>query len=151
MNEMTTGVQIILAQHCNGNEKPRLFGGQLMAWIDVIGAVAARRYCGKPVTTACIDNLSFLRPAWLNDILVQEARITWTGRTSMEVRVDSYVEENGKRELVNRAYLVYVALDENEKPSPVPEFFPQNEEEETEYAAAVERKIMRMQEGSAKK
>ena len=145
MSEITTGVQIVLAQHCNGNEKPRLFGGQLMAWIDVIGAVAARRYAKKAVTTACIDGLSFLRPAYLNDIIVQEARVTWTGNTSMEVRVDSFVEKDGERELINRAYVVFVAIDENERPSRVPEFMPETEEEEAEYSAAVERKIIRMQ------
>lgn len=148
MSEISTGVQIVLAQHCNGNEKPRLFGGQLMAWIDVIGAVAARRYAGKPVTTACIDNLSFLKAAYLNDIIIQEAKVTWAGHTSMEVRVDSYIDRYGKKELINRAYLVYVALDENERPAPVKEFVPQNEEEEEEYSAAVERKIIRMASGN---
>ncbi len=147
MKEISTSVQIVLSQHCNGNAIPRLFGGQLMAWIDVIGAVAARRYANKAVTTACIDYLGFLRPAYLNDIIVQEAWVTWTGNTSMEVRVDSYVEKDGARELINTAYVVYVALDENERPSKVPPFFPQNEEEEAEYAAAVERKIVRMQAG----
>lgn len=148
MSEITTGVQIVLAQHCNGNEKPRLFGGQLMAWIDVIGAVAARRYAGRPVTTACIDHLSFLKAAYLNDIIIQEAKVTWAGRTSMEVRVDSFIEKYGEKELINRAYLVYVALDENERPAPVKEFIPLNQEEEDEYAAAVERKILRMSQGS---
>lgn len=148
MSEITTGVQIVLAQHCNGNEKPRLFGGQLMAWIDVIGAVAARRYANKPVTTACIDHLSFLKAAYLNDIIIQEAKVTWAGRTSMEVRVDSFIEKYGEKELINRAYLVYVALDENERPAPVKEFIPLNQEEEDEYAAAVERKILRMSQGS---
>ena len=61
--------------------------------------------------------------------------------------MDSYIDHYGDKELINRAYLVYVALDENEKPSPVPEFVPANEEEEEEYAAAVERKIMRMASG----
>lgn len=147
MSEITTGVQIVLAQHCNGNEKPRLFGGQLMAWVDVIGAVAARRYAGKPVTTACIDHLSFLKAAYLNDIIIQEAKVTWAGRTSMEVRVDSFIENYGEKELINRAYLVYVALDGNERPAPVKEFVPQNQEEEDEYSAAVERKILRMSQG----
>ena len=147
MSEITTGVQIVLAQHCNGNERPRLFGGQLMAWIDIIGAVAARRYAQKAVTTACIDNLSFLKAAYLNDIIIQEAKVTWSGRTSMEVRVDSFIDHFGEKELINRAYVVYVALDENEKPSPVKEFIPENEEEEAEYAAAVERKILRMANG----
>ena len=57
MHEVTTGVQIVLPQHCNGYEKPRLFGGQLMAWIDIIAAVAARRYACCAVTTVRVDNL----------------------------------------------------------------------------------------------
>ena len=102
--EKTTAVQIVMPQHCNGYAKPRLFGGQIMAWIDVIGAVAARRYTQRAVTTVCIDNLTFLKPAYLNDTVVQEAVVTWTGHTSLEVRVDSMVERlDGSRELINRA------------------------------------------------
>ena len=93
MSEKTTSVQIVMPQHCNGYAKPRLFGGQIMAWIDVVGAVAARRYTGHAVTTVCVDNLTFLKPAYLNDTVVQEAWVTWTGRTSLEVRVDSMVEK----------------------------------------------------------
>ena len=69
MTEKTTAVQIVMPQHCNGYPKPRLFGGQIMAWIDVVGAVAARRYTQKAVTTVCIDNLTFLKPAYLNDTM----------------------------------------------------------------------------------
>ena len=117
MTEKTTTVQIVMPQHCNGYAIPRLFGGQIMAWIDVIGAVAARRYTHAAVTTVCIDNLTFLKPAHLNDTVVQEACVTWTGRTSLEVRVDSYVETlDGRRTPVNRAYLVFVAIDEQCSP-----------------------------------
>ena len=124
----------------------RLFGGQIMAWIDIVGAVAARRYAKRVVTTACIDHLSFIAPAYLNDTLVQEARVTWTGRTSMEVRIDSFVEQmDGYRRLVNRAYAVYVALDDEGQPSPVPPFTPAMEEERQEYAAALKRREIRRQ------
>ena len=144
MAEKTTAVQIVMPQHCNGYAKPRLFGGQIMAWIDVIGAVAARRYSQKAVTTVCIDHLTFLKPAYLNDTVVQEASVTWTGRTSMEVRVDSMVEKlDGTRELINRAYAVFVALDENDQPSTVPPFSPQTEEESKEYQNAEIRRKQR--------
>ena len=144
MAEKTTTVQIVMPQHCNGYAKPRLFGGQIMAWIDVIGAVAARRYSQKAVTTVCIDHLTFLKPAYLNDTVVQEASVTWTGRTSMEVRVDSMVEKlDGTRELINRAYAVFVALDENDLPSTVPLFSPQTEEEIKEYQDAEIRRKQR--------
>ena len=146
MNEITTGVQIVLPQHCNGYAKPRLFGGQMMAWIDIIGAVAARRFTRCAVTTVCIENLNFIGPAYLNDTITQDARVTWTGRTSLEVRVDSYVEQlDGTRSLVNRAYVVYVALDDNDRPTTVPTFTPETEEERQEYEAALRRREIRLQ------
>ena len=145
MAEKTTTVQIVMPQHCNGYSNPRLFGGQIMAWIDVVGAVAARRYTGQAVTTVCIDNLTFLKPAFLNDTVVQEAVVTWTGNTSLEVRVDSFVERlDGAREMVNRAYLVFVALDENDRPTSVPRFVPETDAEKAEYAAALARREIRL-------
>ena len=145
MREITSGVQIVLPQHCNGYKKPRLFGGQIMAWIDIIGAVAARRFAHRAVTTVCVDHLTFIAPAFLNDTVVQEAYVTWSGRTSMEVRVDSFVEQlNGERQMVNRAYAVFVALDDEDRPAPVPAFIPETEEEKQEYQAAQERRRIRL-------
>ncbi len=146
MNLVTSGVQIVLPQHCNGYKKPRLFGGQIMAWIDILGAVAARRFTGCAVTTVCVDNLSFFAPAYLNDTVVQEARVTWAGHTSLEVRVDSYVERlDGSRELINRAYAVFVALGDDDKPVPVPVYEPETTEEKLEYTAALRRRAIRLQ------
>ena len=145
MTEKTTTVQIVMPQHCNGYSKPRLFGGQMMAWIDVVGAVEARRYTQHAVTTVCIDNLTFLEPAFLNDTVVQEAAVTWTGHTSLEVRVESMVERlDGSRELINRAYVVFVALDEEGRPTAVPPFIPETTEEKQEYAAAEARRRIRV-------
>ena len=145
MRDITTSVQIVLPQHCNGYKKPRLFGGQMMAWIDVVGGVAARRYTQSAVTTVCVDNLNFLNPAFLNDTVVQEAVVTWTGRTSLEVRVDSFVEQlDGTRKPINRAYLVFVALDEHDQPAEVPPFTPQTDAETKEYEAALERRRIRL-------
>ena len=145
MAEITSGVQIVLPQHCNGYAKPRLFGGQIMAWIDIIAAVAARRFTHSAVTTVCVDNLNFIAPAYLNDTIVQEARVTWTGRTSLEVRVDSFVEQlGGERALVNRAYAVFVALNDQDQPVQVPVFTPETDEEKAEYQAALERRRIRL-------
>ncbi len=145
MRRITTAVQIVMPQHCNGYAKPRLFGGQMMAWIDVVGAVEARRYTQHAVTTVCIDNLSFLKPAYLNDTIVQEACVTWTGRTSLEVRVDSMVERlDGSRELINRAYVVFVALDDEDRPAQVRPFSPETEEERQEFDNAEIRRQLRL-------
>ena len=70
----------------------RLFGGRLMQWIDVVAGVVARRHSGCEVTTASVDQLEFQAPAFVNDTIAMEGRITHVGRTSMEVRVDTFVE-----------------------------------------------------------
>lgn len=145
MNRTTTSVQMVLASDCNGYKKARLFGGRLMSWIDVTAAVCAQRFTGTAVTTVCVDHLIFHKPAFLGDTIVQKACVTWSGRTSLEVRVDTYVEKlSGERELTNEAYVVFVALDEQDKPTPVPTFVPETEEEQAEYAAAQERRRMRL-------
>ncbi len=142
---VTTSVQIVLPQHCNGYARPRLFGGQIMAWIDIIGAVAARQYTHTNVTTVCVDNLSFIEAAYMNDVIVQEAVVTWTGNTSLEVRVDSYVERmDGSRFPVNRAYLVFVALGEDERPTRVPPFTPRTPDAIAEWEAAERRRAIRL-------
>lgn len=138
----TEQVHIIFPDHVNGTH--RLFGGQLMAWIDVVAAVVARRHAGMNVTTATVDELSFLHAALLDNTIVLVGRVTYVGRTSMEVRVDTYVERlDGGREQVNRAYLVMVALDENDKPAQVPELILESQEEREEWAAGAYRKKAR--------
>lgn len=112
--------QFRLLKYEDINGVNRLFGGKLMAWIDEVAGVTARRHCEAYVTTACIDNLQFKEPAFLDDMIVIIGRVTYIGRSSMEVRVDSYVEDRtGHRRPINRAYVTMVALDENEKPTAV--------------------------------
>ena len=138
-DSITTDVEILMPSNLNGYE--RLFGGQLMQWIDVVAAVAARRHSGCEVTTACTDYLEFLSPAYVNETLLLEARVTYVGTTSMEVRVDTFVEAlNGEKRRVNRAYIVMVALDtETRKPTPVPPLLLETEEDHAEWTAGMER------------
>lgn len=115
----TEQIQILMPEHINGYQ--RLFGGKLMEWIDVVAAVAARRHSGYNVTTASVSQLEFKKAAYVNSTIVLKAQLTYVGTTSMEVRVDTFVEYlNGSQEMINRAYLVMVALDENDNPIPVP-------------------------------
>ncbi len=86
----TEQVQILMPGQINGQY--RLFGGHLMEWIDVVAAVVARRHSGYEVTTACVDNLQFKAPAFVNDTIILVGKMTYVGKTSMEVRVDTYVE-----------------------------------------------------------
>ncbi|HCB92058.1 MAG TPA: acyl-CoA thioesterase, partial [Ruminococcaceae bacterium] len=126
------------------NSQNRLFGGQLVAWIDIVAGAVARRHSNRCVTTAEIDNLQFKAPVPADSLVVLHGRLTCVGRTSMEVRVDSYVEEvSGKRKLVNTAYLVLVALDENGRPTPVPRLICDTPQEKAEWAAGEKRRELR--------
>ena len=140
----TRQVQLLMHEHMN--HQHRLFGGRLMEWIDIVAGVVARRHSGCNVTTACIDRLDFLGPAFIGDTIVLDGRITYAGRTSMEVRVDTYVEKlDGHRDHINRAYLVMVAVNDEGRPVPVPELKLETEDEKTEWQAALRRREMRKQ------
>ena len=136
--------QVHILSQGNLNGYSRLFGGQLMGWIDVVAAVVARRHSGRNVTTAVVDMLQFQAPAYANDTVLILGKITYSGRTSMEIKVTVYVEElSGERKLINTAYVVMVALDENERPTEVPGLILETEEERTEYENAKLRKARR--------
>ena len=138
----TEQVQILSQGNLNGYK--RLFGGQLMEWIDVVAAVVARRHSERNVTTAVVDTLEFKGPARANDTLLLCGQLTYVGRTSMEVCIHSYVENlDGTRNLINTAYVVMVALDENERPTPVPRLVLETEEEKAQWEAAKKRNLLR--------
>jgi len=140
---LTRQVQIVFPQHANG--RGRLFGGQLMQWIDIVAAVVARRHAERNVTTAAVDNLIFKAAAFVNDTVTLCGRITFVGRTSMEVRVDAFVESlDGQSRLINTAYLTIVALDENEKPAPVPALRLETDEERAAWEEGLARRARRL-------
>ena len=126
------------------NAAGRLFGGDLLSWIDLTGALAAKRHCNMPVSTVAIDNIHFAKPLHLGDIAILISNVTHVGNSTMEVRVNSYVEDlaTGHRSLVNTAYLVYVAL-KDEKPSRVPRLIPETDIEKREWFAGEKRNEIR--------
>ena len=126
------------------NTRGKLYGGRLLEWIDMVAGITGRRYCGTEVTTAAIDKLDFLTAAKLGDILEIIGKVTYVGNTSFEVKVETYVDrQNGERERINRAYLVMVALDEEESSIRPPRLVLQNDEERLEYEAAEQRYLAR--------
>lgn len=130
------------------NSEGRLFGGQLMSWIDEVAGTVAVRHSGNPVTTAAIDNMQFKQGAKLDDIVVIIGKMTHVGRTSMEVRVDTYVEDrrNGMRHVLNRAYLTEVCIDEDNTPAIVPYGLNiRTESEKAEWEGAEKRRELRRQ------
>lgn len=137
--------QIVMSGDVNGAN--RLFGGKLMQWIDITGAIACRRQAnGRHCVLHIADSMRFVEPVKLNDIVSIRARVTWTGRTSLECRVESHVEDGkGNRRLVNIAYMLYVCVDEEGRPTPVEPFVPQSDAEKAEWEAAVERRKIRIE------
>ena len=135
-------------QYADINGSNRLFGGRLMSWMDEVAAITAARHCGKDVTTASVDNLQFKSGAYLADIIVLIAKVTYVGRTSMEIRVDVYVENvaNGERRQINRAYFTEVCVDDNGKPMEIEYGLElQNESEKAEWESALKRRELRKQ------
>ena len=137
-------VHIVRPNHLNGAN--RLFGGILMQWIDEVAGIVAKRHSMCNVTTASVDNLTFLHGAYQNDMVVIKGKLTWVGTTSMEVCVDTYVETlDGKRDRINNAHFMMVAIDENNKPVQVPRLLLQTEDEHLAWAHGEERRRIRNQ------
>ena len=131
-------------EHLNG--AGRLFGGKLMEWIDELAGLVGIRHAQQDVITASIDNLKFIRGAYLKDIIVLIGRVTFVGRTSMAVRVDTYIESiEGIRKPINRAYLTLVAIDAQGNPVEVPGLILETEAQKAEWEAGIRRREMRRQ------
>ena len=137
-------VRVVRPNHLNGAN--RLFGGILMQWIDEVAGIVAKRHCMCNVTTSSVDNLPFLKGAYQNEMVVIQGTLTWVGSSSMEVCVDTYVENlQGERLRINNAHFMMGALDENDKPVQVPRLILQTEDEHLAWAHGEERRRIRNQ------
>ena len=124
------------------NTLGNLFGGELLAWMDVIASVSAHRHCKRVVVTASVNNVSFQQPIAHASIVTLEAKVSRAFTSSMEIFVDVFVEDNlaGTRIKCNEAIYTFVAVDQNGGPIQVPELIPETEEEKIRYEGALRRK-----------
>jgi acyl-CoA hydrolase len=124
------------------NTLGNLFGGQLLAWMDVIASVSAHRHCKRVVVTASVNNVSFQKPIQHASIVTLEAKVSRAFSSSMEIFVDVFVEDpvTGLREKCNEAIYTFVAVDQNGGPIQVPELIPETDEEITRFEGALRRK-----------
>ena len=137
-------VHVVRPNHLNGAN--RLFGGILMQWIDEVAGIVAKKHAMTNVITASVDNLTFLHGAYQNEMVVIKGKIIWVGTSSMEVCVDTYVENiSGERRRINNAHFMMVALDENDNPVRVPRLKLQTEDEHLAWAHGEERRKIRIQ------
>lgn len=122
------------------NPNGTLFGGVIMSWIDEVAFMSARRYSGRPfVVTASIDNITFLLPLRTGDHVILTSQVNYAGRTSMEIGVKVEKEDpyTGDRTQATSAYLTFVALDEHNKPCPVPEIRLETDEDHRRFEEAL--------------
>jgi acyl-CoA hydrolase len=124
------------------NTLGNLFGGQLLAWMDVIASVSAHRHSKRVVVTASVNHVSFQRPIKHASIVTLESKVSRAFSSSMEIFVDVFVEDpvTGEREKCNEAIYTFVAVDQNGGPIQVPELIPETEEEKMRYEGALRRK-----------
>ena len=128
------------------NSLGTVFGGRVMAWIDIAAAMAAGRHARQAVVTASLDALNFLAPVKLGHIVHIRAMVNFSSRTSMEVgvRVDSENPLTGEMTHTATAYTTFVAVDNHGKPSPVTTLVPSTEEEKRRYREAQHRRGARV-------
>jgi uncharacterized protein (TIGR00369 family) len=138
--------QLMHPEHANllGN----VHGGWIMKLVDEAGALASMRHAQRKVVTVAIDSMVFRQPIRIGDLIILNAEVTYTGRTSMEVEVQVQAENpiTGERTHTNTAYLVYVAVDDNGRPSKVPPLEAETEQEKEKMERAKERQERRLKE-----
>ena len=115
-----------------------LLGGRLLHWIDIVGALAATRHARKPVATVSIESVDFRHPIRAGSMVMLNARVIWTGRTSIKVRVRVMAENMYTGDVIstNNALLTYVAMDETGAACVVPRIQPVTEEDARYYDSA---------------
>ena len=129
----------------NANSYGNVHGGVIMKMVDEAGALVAMRHANRPVVTVAVDSMTFLKPIYVGNLVLCHAEISYVGRTSMEVRVEVVAEHplTGESNVTNTAFLVYVALDENGNPTPVPDIIYETPEEKLRGEEARERQAYR--------
>ena len=137
--------QLMHPEHTNllGN----VHGGWIMKLVDEAAALACMRHAQKKVVTVAIDSMTFRRPIRIGDLIILNAEVSYTGRTSMEAEVHVVAENpiTGKRTHTNTAYLVYVALDDRGRPTQVPPLKAETADEERRMEEAAARQKRRLE------
>ncbi|GGL59444.1 acyl-CoA thioesterase [Halocalculus aciditolerans] len=111
-----------MVQPNHANINGTCHGGNVMKWMDEVGAMSAMRFAGQPVVTARMNEVNFKRPVPIGDTAAIEAYVYQAGTTSVRVRLRAYAENprTGEKRLTTESYFVYVAIDDDGEPNEVP-------------------------------
>lgn len=137
--------QVMYPEHANpaGN----VHGGNLLKLVDQAGAIVAARHTHSNVVTASVDRFDFISPAYIGNLVFVKASLNFVSRTSMEigVRVEAECLKTGTHTHIGSAYLTFVALDKDDKPTEVPKLIPETEIEKRRYDEARKRREARLE------
>ncbi len=135
-----------LMQPDHANNLGNVHGGWIMKLVDEAGALACMRHAQHRVVTVAVDQMTFRQPIRIGDLVTLSAEVSYVGRTSLEAEVNVEAENpiTGERTHTNKAYLVYVALDENGEPVQVPPLIPENEAQRKRMEAGKARQAYRL-------
>jgi acyl-CoA hydrolase len=130
----------------DANMLGNVHGGEIMKLVDTCGGLAATKHCGGPVVTVALDEMTFIEPVFVGDVVTVKAMVNDTGRTSLEVgvRVEAETIRTGRRVHTSSAYLVYVALDRDGRPRPVPPVIVEDDEQRQRQREAKVRRQARL-------
>ncbi|MBV9174902.1 MAG: acyl-CoA thioesterase [Chloroflexi bacterium] len=136
--------QVMLPQ--DANPHGNVHGGTLMKLADTAGGLCAMRHARRPLVTVVMDSMTFEEPVYVGNLVLLHACVTWTGRTSVEtvVTIDAEDVVSGMIRHISSAYFVYVAIDDDGRPSPVPPFEPKTAEQRARWKAAEQRRAIRL-------
>ena len=139
-------VYTYVALPSDANPLGNVLGGRVMHLVDMCGGTAAFRHARRPVVTAAVDEMSFLHPVAIGQLLVLKSSVNRVFRTSMEVGVKVWVEnpKTGEALHTSSAYLTFVAIDESGKPVPVVPVIAESQEDERRYHDAGRRREHRL-------
>lgn len=142
---IVTMTEMVYPSHTNSLDT--VFGGVVMSWMDIAGSIAAIRHAGCRVVTASVDDVHFIAPAYKGDVLNIKACVNYVHKTSMEVGVRVDCENPADRTFnhIVSAYLTFVALDVNKKPTLVPALLPETEIEKVRFKQAEQRRKWRLE------
>jgi acyl-CoA hydrolase len=137
-------LEYVLPQHAN--LYGTVFGGQIMAWVDLCGVICAQRHAGRPCVTVFVDDLLFKRPVRVGQVVRLRAQMTAAFRTSMEIEVTVFGEDTvtGEQWPTLECRVTFVAMSDELKPTPVPPLVCGTADERAAHSAAEERRGARL-------
>jgi acyl-CoA hydrolase len=136
----------LLMNKSHANIYGNVHGGIILKMADEVAYVCAVKHCGKPCVTASVDRVDFYYPINIGNLVTFLASVNYVGKTSMEIGVKVLAEDLFKRTSVhtNTCYFTMVAIDENRKPTEVPDIIIENDEQKRRYEEAIHRRQQRL-------